>query len=152
MSLPELTLEIPDIPSRVRAVAEASEMASKFGFEEVEIAKIAIATAELAMNIVIHAMGKGRVTIRVVEKGSSRIGLAVTAVDEGPGIKDVRDALEGAHATPTGLGIGLGAAKRLMDDFSITTKVGRGTTVSTVKWRQQDGKAAGSGAQTARPV
>ena len=97
-----------------------------------------------------HAMGKGRVTLRVVEEGSSRIGLAVIAVDEGPGIKDVKDALEGGHASSTGLGIGLGAVKRLMDEFSITTKLGLGTTVSTVKWRQLDGEAARSDAQSTR--
>jgi serine/threonine-protein kinase RsbT len=148
MSLPEITLEIPDIPSTVRAVAEAGEMASKFGFEEVEVAKIATATAELAMNIVIHAMGKGRLTIRMVAEGSSRFGLAVIAVDEGPGIGNVDDALEGGRTSSTGLGIGLGAVKRLMDEFSLTTIVGKGTTVTTIKWLRQDGKAAGGDVQT----
>lgn len=66
-----------------------------------------------------------------------RPGLMVVARDTGPGIPDVEQALADGYSTYAGLGIGLPGARRLMDEFSIVSELGRGTTVTMTKWRQE---------------
>jgi anti-sigma regulatory factor (Ser/Thr protein kinase) len=126
-----------DVSSDARALTaaqQAKELAEELGFSEADQSKIAIATSELAKNIVVHAKGNGRIVIKPAEEGG-KVGLIVIAEDSGPGISDVESALENGYSTKKGLGIGLGGAKRLMDEFSIETKIGKGTKVTVKKWR-----------------
>ncbi|WXG44577.1 MAG: ATP-binding protein [Promethearchaeati archaeon SRVP18_Atabeyarchaeia-1] len=116
------------------AAEKAEDLAKKLGFSEADQSKIAISTSELAKNIVAHAHGAGRIAIKPIEEGD-RVGIVIIADDSGPGIADVEKALEGGFSTKRGLGIGLGGAKRLMDEFSIETEVGRGTRVTIKKWK-----------------
>ncbi len=94
--------------------------------------KIAIATLELARNIIVHAMGRGKITITGLTE--PRLGILLVAEDKGPGIPDVENALEGIGGSKKGLGFGLGAVKRLMDQFTIETKLGQGTIIVAKKW------------------
>jgi serine/threonine-protein kinase RsbT len=55
--------------------------------------------------------------------------------DKGPGIVDVEQALEDGFTTGTGLGLGLGGARRLSNEFTIESRVGEGTRVMIVRWR-----------------
>jgi len=116
------------------AVEHAKDLGKVLGFSEVDRIKIAIATVELARNIVVHAGGRGRIVIKPITE-SSRVGIMVIAEDKGSGIADIAKALEGGSSSKRGLGIGLGGAKRLMDEFKIETKVGEGTTITAKKWR-----------------
>ena len=61
----------------------------------------------------------------------------MTASDTGPGIADIDRALIDGYSTYNGLGMGLPGARRLMDEFTIVSEVGRGTTVTMTKWRQE---------------
>lgn len=125
-------IEIPSDAYALFAEAQAKDLAIRLGFSKVDQTKIAIATSELARNIVAHAQGNGRITINSIAE--SRVGVEIIAEDKGPGIADVEKALQGRSDTKKGLGMGLGAAKRLMDDFTIETRVGEGTTITVRKW------------------
>ena len=67
-----------------------------------------------------------------------RRGIVIVARDQGPGIRDVERALEDGYSTSGGLGLGLPGARRLMDDFDVSSGVGKGTTVTMKKWRRQN--------------
>nr|MDO8097642.1 ATP-binding protein [Candidatus Njordarchaeota archaeon] len=126
-----------DASSDLRALSaaeQAKSLAEELGFSEADQAKIAIATSELAKNIVVHAHGDGRIVIKSLTEGD-RVGIMVVAEDTGPGITDVEKSLEGGQSTKSGLGIGLSGAKRLMDEFNVETKVGKGTRVTIKKWK-----------------
>jgi serine/threonine-protein kinase RsbT len=114
---------------------KTKEQAKRLGFSECDQTKIEIATLELANNIVIHAEGKGRILVNSI-KEPDKIGITIVAEDNGPGIADPQKVLEGIVTSPKGLGIGLGGAKRLMDEFEIKSKVGEGTTITAKKWKK----------------
>ncbi|KQL34936.1 anti-sigma regulatory factor [Psychrobacillus sp. FJAT-21963] len=106
--------------------------AKEVGFGTVDQARITTAISELARNIYLYA-GKGKIEINHITEGNLK-GLLVTASDEGPGIADVRKALEDGYTTSGGLGAGLPGVKRLMDNFKIETVIGEGTKISATKW------------------
>jgi serine/threonine-protein kinase RsbT len=107
-------------------------LASKVGFSDTDLTLIATAISEIARNMIEHATG-GEIEFALV-KDHGRAGLFVVARDRGPGIPDIERALEDGYSTGKGLGLGLPGARRLMDEFSIQSQVGVGTTVSMKKW------------------
>lgn len=109
------------------------EMASSLGFDEVETGKIEIALSELATNLIKHRTINGEIVLRPIND-YRRIGMEIRAEDKGPGIKDLELALKGGFSTRGTLGIGLSGVKRLMDDFSVESKIGKGTLVTARKW------------------
>lgn len=118
----------------VAARQNARSMAAKLGFAPIDQTLIATAISELARNIVRYAQ-HGEILLKVIEaKNSSRGGLMVVARDEGPGILNTQQALEDGYSTSGSLGLGLPGAKRLMDEFEISSAVGKGTTVTVKKW------------------
>ncbi len=110
----------------------ARELAMVLGFGARESEAVAIAVSELAYNIAVHA-GRGHVTLQTVAAAGRR-GLVVIARDDGPGIGDLEWALTDGCSSSGGLGSGLPAARRLMDEFDIESAAGRGTTVTAKKW------------------
>lgn len=108
--------------------------AMKAGFSATEAAVIATAISEIARNIVRFAR-RGEVTITTLTEDGAT-GIMVVAHDAGPGIADIDLALTDGHTTYGGLGLGLPGSRRLMDEFEITSEVGRGTTVSMTKWHR----------------
>lgn len=109
-------------------------LAAQAGFAGSDLTVIATAISEVARNIVVYAR-RGIITLSVLEQGSRR-GLLVVAQDEGPGIPDVALAMQDGYSTSRSLGLGLPGARRLMDEFDITSEVGRGTTITMKKWRR----------------
>ncbi|WP_017380014.1 anti-sigma regulatory factor [Paenisporosarcina sp. TG-14] len=106
--------------------------AKEVGFGTVDQARITTAISELARNIYLYA-GTGKIEIERISDGR-RVGIIIIASDEGPGISDVRKALEDGYSTSGGLGAGVPGVKRLMDDFKIDTVVGEGTVIKATKW------------------
>jgi serine/threonine-protein kinase RsbT len=107
-------------------------VAKELGFGVVDQARITTAISELARNIFIYA-DKGQVCIeKIYEKGYA--GLRIVAVDNGPGISDIRLAMEDGYSTSGGLGAGLPGVKRLMDEFEIESSQGTGTEIKAIKW------------------
>ena len=115
------------------AVREAARAAAaEAGFSLVNQTKLVTAVSELARNAVVHG-GGGEVSVDPVQRGTLR-GVRLVVSDRGPGIADIAEALTDGHTTGHGLGLGLGGARRLVDDFSIDSTPGRGTTVTISMW------------------
>jgi serine/threonine-protein kinase RsbT len=124
----------------VRSRQRAREAAKQLGFGAVDQSRIATAVSELARNVVRYALdGRGEVTIRELTASSDsrgRVGIEIVVSDEGPGIPDVGQALRDGFTSGGGMGMGLPGTRRLMDEMSIESDVGRGTTVTIRKWRR----------------
>lgn len=108
------------------------DLAQTCGFDVFATSAVTTAASELARNIWVHA-GRG---IACIEKLSDddRFGVRVVFKDEGPGIADVERVLAGGFSTAKSMGLGVSGSRRLVDEFAIESIVGRGTTVTFVKW------------------
>jgi serine/threonine-protein kinase RsbT len=111
-----------------RAVAERVGMSSSLQ------TMVATAISEIARNIVVYA-GRGEVVVQAVAD-TGRHGIEVLARDEGAGITDVEQAMQDGFSTAGSLGLGLPGARRLMDEFSLESSPGEGTTVLMRKWAE----------------
>lgn len=107
-------------------------VAKELEFGTVDQARITTAISELARNIYLYA-GQGEIRIERIN-GRDKRGIKVIAVDNGPGIQDIRKAMEDGYSTSGGLGAGLPGVKRLMDEFDLTSSLEEGTIIKTVKW------------------
>ena len=128
----EETIPINDEYDIVTARSAGKTIASSIGFGLVDQTRISTAISELARNILRYAK-TGTVHVKQVA-ADGRNGIEVVAEDQGPGIANLELAMTDGHTTGRGLGAGLPGTKRLMDEFEIDTKVGRGTTVTARKW------------------
>jgi serine/threonine-protein kinase RsbT len=109
------------------------EQAMTIGFSLVDQTKLVTAASELGRNAIIYG-GGGSVRLESLTEGHRR-GLRLTFSDHGPGIPDIAQALEDGFTTGTGLGLGLGGARRLSNEFSIDSGPGKGTRVTIARWR-----------------
>jgi serine/threonine-protein kinase RsbT len=109
------------------------DWAVSLGFSLVDQTKVVTAASELARNVIDYG-GGGDFRIEALNNDSRR-GLRLTFSDEGPGIIDMEQAMKDGFTTGGGLGLGLGGAKRLVNEFLIDSKPGRGTTVIVVRWK-----------------
>lgn len=110
---------------RVRAV--------ECGFSLVDQTKLVTAASELARNALEHG-GGGIMILEVLNDGLRR-AVRLTFQDRGPGIADIQQALKDGYTTGGGLGLGLGGAKRLSNEFDISSAPGQGTRVTITRWR-----------------
>ncbi len=106
---------------------------AELGFSLVDQTKMVTAASELARNTVVHG-GGGTVDFEELHENGRR-GLRLVFADRGPGIPDVELAMRDGYTTGEGLGLGLGGARRLVNDFHIESQVGAGTRVSVTRWR-----------------
>jgi len=114
----------------------AREAARQLGFGAVDQSRIATAVSELARNIVRYAThGRGDIAIREVH-AAGRVGIEIVVSDDGPGIADVEEALRDGYTSGGGMGMGLPGTRRLMDEMTIDSMIGRGTIVTIRKWRR----------------
>jgi serine/threonine-protein kinase RsbT len=119
-----------DVVAVRRAVREWAIAA---GFSLVDQTKIVTAASELARNTLIHG-GGGMLRLEALEQERRR-GLRLVFQDDGPGIADIELALRDGFSTGSGLGLGLGGSKRLVNEFAIESKLGEGTRVTVARWR-----------------
>ena len=117
----------------VGARQKGRTLAAELGFSSAEATLIATAISELARNIVSYAR-RGEILLRRMQN-TTRQGIVVVASDEGPGIRDIPQAMRDGFSTSGSLGLGLPGVRRLMDEFEIASQPGRGTTVTVKKWR-----------------
>lgn len=103
------------------------------GFSLVDQTKVVTASSELARNTLTHG-GGGSMTMDIVRNGS-KSGLRLTFEDQGRGIANIELALKDGYTTGSGLGLGLGGAKRLSHEFEIISEPGRGTRVTILRWK-----------------
>jgi serine/threonine-protein kinase RsbT len=122
----------------VTARQRGRELAAELRFSRGDQTVIAAAISEIARNILTYA---GRGTVRMsIQHDGDRSAVVVVARDEGPGIADIQLAMRDGYSTSGGLGVGLGGARQLMDEFDVISAVGEGTTITMRKWhpRVQD--------------
>lgn len=103
------------------------------GFSLVDQTKLVTAASELARNTVKYG-GGGEAHLINVQNGA-RKGVSLVFIDHGPGIADVEQAMTDGYTSGGGMGLGLGGAKRLSDEFEIASEPGKGTTVRITKWK-----------------
>ena len=109
------------------------EWAVAAGFSLVDQTKLVTAASELARNQVEYG-GGGTLTLEALNDGAKR-GIRLVFDDRGPGIKDIEQALKDGYTTGSGLGLGLGGAKRMVNEFDIQSRLGEGTRVTIVRWK-----------------
>jgi serine/threonine-protein kinase RsbT len=117
----------------VLARQRVRQLAVELRFSLVDQTKLVTAASELARNALDHGKG-GTMTIEVLTQGI-RSGIRLVFEDQGPGIADVEQALKDGFTTGSGMGLGLGGSKRLVNDFSIESHVGKGTRITVARWR-----------------
>ena len=103
------------------------------GLNLVDQTKIVTAASELARNALVYG-GGGTASLEALEDGQ-RKGLRLTFEDRGPGIADIALAMTDGYTTSGGLGLGLSGAKRLVNEFEISSTPGEGTRVTVTRWK-----------------
>lgn len=109
------------------------DWAVRLGFSLVDQTKFVTAASELARNTLVYG-GGGTMRLDELEEPPRR-GLRLVFEDQGPGIADIDTALRDGYTTGNGMGMGLGGAKRLVNEFEIESKPGEGTHVTIVRWK-----------------
>jgi serine/threonine-protein kinase RsbT len=108
------------------------EVSIQVGLSLVDQTKLVTAASELARNTVIYGGGG---SMQLESLNGPRLGVRLTFEDQGPGIADVELALRDGFTTGNGLGLGLGGAKRLVNEFELDSGPGRGTKVILIRWK-----------------
>ena len=126
-----LPLRSPEDIVRMRQVVR--EQSIGLGFSLVDQTKIVTAASELGRNTIIYG-GGGEVEVLPVTEGLRR-GLRLVFRDQGPGIADIALAMKDGYTSGGGLGLGLGGAKRLSNEFTIDSKPGQGTRITITRWK-----------------
>lgn len=133
MPTPSEPLAIRQEDDVVYVRKEVRRLALEMGFGLVDQTKIVTAASELARNTLVHG-GGGEMRTELVEVGGGK-GLRLVFADRGPGIADIEQALVDGFTTRGGLGLGLGGARRLVNEMTIDSSPGQGTRVTITKWR-----------------
>ncbi len=128
----EIRVAIREESDVVMARNGARELAQQVNFSVGRAGALATAVSEVARNIVVHARS-GEILLALLDERGRR-GVLVVARDGHPGIPDVHRAMQDGYSTGRGLGLGLPSAKRLMDEFTLESAPGEGTTVTMKKW------------------
>jgi serine/threonine-protein kinase RsbT len=125
-----MPLRTSDDVVRVRQAVRARAVSA--GFSLVDQTKLVTAASEVGRNTVDYG-GGGTLRIEVVSNGRRR-GVRLTFTDQGPGIADLTLAMKDGYTSGSGLGLGLGGAKRLSNEFDIRSAPGQGTIVTLARW------------------
>jgi serine/threonine-protein kinase RsbT len=116
---------------RVRQEVRAKAIAAGLGL--VDQTKIITAASELARNTLDYGRG-GEARLYLLQEVGRR-GLRIIFEDHGPGIPDIERALKDGYTTGKGMGLGLGGARRLCNEFSIVSNTGEGTRITIARWK-----------------
>jgi serine/threonine-protein kinase RsbT len=123
-------------PEQVNAARKVvQDRAVRLGFGTLERTKFVTAASELARNALVHGGGGTMALVELKENG--RVGLQLQFEDRGPGIADLSLAMKDGYSTARSLGLGLGGAKRLVNEFEISSSATEGTRVRIVQWKRR---------------
>ena len=120
--------------SAARRLVQARAVA--IGLSTLEVTKFVTAASELARNMLVHGGGGGTMTLRAIQR-DGKPGLQLDFEDQGPGIADVSMALRDGHTTANSLGLGLGGAQRLVQEFELISHPSAGTHVRIAQWKRR---------------
>jgi serine/threonine-protein kinase RsbT len=127
------TLAITSSEDIVRVRQAVRAWVVELGFSLISQTKLVTAASELARNT-LEFGGGGTVRLEIIST-STHTGVRLTFEDHGPGIPDIELSLKDGYTSGNGLGLGLGGARRLVNEFQIDSQVGRGTRVSIIRWK-----------------
>ena len=133
MILSKETLDIQKEQDVIFFRNKAKEYAIKIGMSLVSQTKLLTAASELVRNMLRYANG-GQATLEILMQNNTK-GVRLTFADKGPGIKDIKQAMQDGYSTGKSLGLGLPGAKRLSNEFDIKSEAGKGTTVTIIRWK-----------------
>jgi negative regulator of sigma-B (phosphoserine phosphatase) len=125
-------VEIQDEADVSQARIRTRDVATRVGFTTSAVEALATAVSEIARNIFVHAK-RGEILLAATNE-HGRTGIVIVATDRGPGISDLALAMQDGYSTARSLGLGLPAAKRLVDELELRSEPGAGTTVTLKKW------------------
>jgi serine/threonine-protein kinase RsbT len=126
------TVPLASEPDIVVVRRRVREVAGQIGLSLVDQTKVITAASELARNTLVYGGGG---SMYLESLNGPRLGVRLTFKDNGPGIPDIELALRDGFTTGSGLGLGLGGTKRLVNEFDIESKVGQGTRVTITRWK-----------------
>ena len=132
--IPSETLPVRSSEDVVIVRQRVRAWALQEGFGLIDQTKLVTAASELARNTLAYG-GGGSVLIEALSQAGRR-GLKLTFEDQGPGIADIERAMQDGYTSGAGLGLGLGGAKRLSNEFEIASRPGEGTRVTIVRWKK----------------
>jgi serine/threonine-protein kinase RsbT len=127
----ELAVASQDDVVLVRQAVRSAAL--EIGFNLIDQTKIVTAASELARNTVVHG-GGGLTRVEIVSEGGRR-GIQLIFEDKGKGIADIDQAMKDGFTSGGGLGLGLGGAKRLSNEFQIESRPGEGTRITIARWK-----------------
>jgi serine/threonine-protein kinase RsbT len=111
------------------------DWADQLAFTPLESTKLVTAASEIGRNTLVHGHGGG-MTISEVQAGP-RMGLQLVFEDSGPGIQDIDQAMTDGFSTAKSLGLGLGGARRLVNEFELTSEPAAGTRITLRQWKRR---------------
>jgi len=135
-----MLIEVSEPSQAGEARRKAMAFAEELQMGEISRGAVALATTEMATNLVKHA-GRGHILVQQILQGKTP-GLRLMSVDKGPGIEDVSRALSDGTSSSGSMGAGLGAIQRLSDSFDLYSMPGSGTVVSAEFWHEKNKKAS----------
>ena len=127
------TLEVRTSVDVVKVRQEVRNRSAAIGFSLVDQTKFVTAASEIARNTIDHG-GGGTARIETIATHGRR-GLRLVFEDQGPGIADIKLAMQDGYSTAGGLGMGMPGAKRLSNEFYVESAAGKGTKVTLVRWK-----------------
>jgi anti-sigma regulatory factor (Ser/Thr protein kinase) len=129
-----MLIQVTEPSQTGEARRRALEFAEDLQMDATRCGQVALATTEIATNLVKHA-GSGHVLVQRVQRDGES-GVRLTGVDHGPGIQEVGRALLDGHSTSGSMGTGLGAIQRVADSFDIYSVPGSGTVIVADFWKR----------------
>lgn len=117
----------------VRARNIGLMLAQELQFDKTTCIRIGTTVSELCRNIIEHA-GGGKVEFKIADRDIKPEGIVIVFTDRGMGIENLDQIMSGSYESKKGMGVGLIGSKRLMDEFNIQSKIGKGTTITTARW------------------
>ncbi len=134
-------IEIP-ISTEEHVISARGEVrnfiAEHLNFSPLERMHVLTAVSELARNIHNYA-GSGKLQVSLANSPSGKRGLKLVFQDNGPGIRDIDEAMKErpVHQYQKGMGVGLSGSKKLADEFHIVSVLDQGTLITWIKWERQ---------------
>jgi len=127
-----LSLPVHELSEAGEARRRAGVWARQNGCGEEVGARLALVVTELGRNLAIHTKG-GRLLLRLLSEGGEK-GVQILSLDGGPGVSNFNECLRDGFSTAGTAGIGLGAAKRASQVFSVHSQPGVGTALFCELW------------------
>jgi anti-sigma regulatory factor (Ser/Thr protein kinase) len=131
----QIQIQIREASGVAEARREVTSLARIVGFDESETGRVALVVTEAATNVVKHTP-EGELLARAFDRGGVA-AIEVLALDQGPGIASVGESLRDGYSTAGSPGTGLGAIKRLSDEFDIYTIPDKGTALVSQLWSRR---------------